>query len=273
MNRVDQTFAQAREDDRKLLLPYITAGDGGADFSLQVMQALAAHGADIIELGMPFSDPMADGPVIQKACERALAAGMNLHGVLELVRQFRRFNPHTPLVLMGYLNPVWRYGLQRFATDAAAAEVDALLIVDAPPEESADIHAVLQPLGLHQIMLAAPTSSNQRLQLIAGVAGGFVYYVALKGVTGAVSLDGASMLEPLRRLRRCTSLPIAIGFGIKDATDAATIAEYADAVVIGSALVQALADCQQQHTDADAVVAEFMAPLRQALDQCSSVSA
>lgn len=273
MNRIDQVFAQAREQGRKLLIPYITAGDGGAGFSGQVLQALVAHGADIIELGMPFSDPMADGPVIQKACERALAAGMNLHGVLDLVREFRRSDQRTPLVLMGYLNPIWRYGLQAFATDAATAGVDALLIVDAPPEESADIHAVLQPLDLHQIMLAAPTSSDQRLQLISGVAGGFVYYVALKGVTGAASLDGATMAAPVARLRRYTSLPIAVGFGIKNAADAAAVAEHADAVVIGSALVQALAECQQQHLDAEVLVAEFMLPLRAALDQYSKVSA
>ena len=273
MNRIDQIFAQAREDDRKLLIPYITAGDGGAAFTLQVLQSLAANGADIIELGMPFSDPMADGPVIQKACERALAAGMDLHGVLDLVRQFRAGNKTTPVVLMGYLNPVWRYGLQDFAKDAATAGIDALLIVDAPPEESADIHAVLQPHGLHQIMLAAPTSSDQRLQLIAGVAGGFVYYVALKGVTGAASLDGAAMAEPMQRLRRCTTLPVAVGFGIKSAADAAAVAAHADAVVIGSALVQALADCQQQQSDVDAVITDFMAPLRTALDAVVGVTA
>ncbi|MDA3933187.1 MAG: tryptophan synthase subunit alpha [Gammaproteobacteria bacterium] len=266
MNRIDQVFGQARKQGHKLLIPFITAGDGGAAFTLQVMRALADEGADVIELGMPFSDPMADGPVVQKACERALAAGMNLRGVLELVRQFRNRNTHTPVVLMGYLNPVWRYGLQAFATDAAAAGVDALLIVDAPPEESADLHAVLQPLDLHQIMLAAPTSSDQRLQLISAAAGGFVYYVALKGVTGAASLDSQAMVEPLQRLRRYTKLPIAVGFGIKTAADATTVAEHADAVVIGSALVQVLAECQQQRSEPDRVIADFMAPLRAALD-------
>jgi len=272
VNRIDEVFVQAREQGRKLLIPYITAGDGGARFSLQVLQSLAANGADIIELGMPFSDPMADGPVIQKACERALAGGMNLHGVLDLVRAFRADNRSTPVVLMGYLNPVWRYGLSTFATDAAAAGVDGLLIVDAPPEESADIHAVLAPLELHQIMLAAPTSSDQRLQLISGVAGGFVYYVALKGVTGAASLDGAAMAEPLQRLRRYTSLPIAVGFGIKTAADAAAVAQHADAVVIGSTLVQTLADCQLP-AHPDAVIRDFMSPLRAALDAVDKVPA
>ncbi len=266
MNRIDQVFEQAREQGRKVLIPYITAGDGGAEFTARSLSALSANGADIIELGMPFSDPMADGPVIQKACERALAAGMTLRGVLDLVRDFRRDDSRTPLVLMGYLNPVWRYGLQAFATDAAAAGADALLIVDAPPEESADLHAVLRPLALHQIMLAAPTSSDQRLQLISGVAGGFIYYVALKGVTGADSLDGAAMAAPVARLRRYTRLPIAVGFGIKHAADAAAVAEHADAVVIGSALVQTLADQRQPGTDVDAVIADFMAPLRAALD-------
>lgn len=268
MSRIEQRFADCRQAGRCALIPYITAGDGGAQASLSAMQALADNGADIIELGMPFSDPMADGPVIQKACERALAAGMTLHGVLELVRQFRQ-NNDTPIVLMGYMNPIERYGHQPFANDASQAGVDGVLLVDCPPEEAVSIQQILSAQQIDQIFLIAPTSTETRLQRICSMASGFVYYVSLKGVTGAATLDEAALAQPIGQLRQHTDLPIAVGFGIKSPQDAVTVAKHADAVVIGSALVECLRLSNEQGADINKAVAGFMQPIRQALDSWS----
>ncbi len=262
MSRIADCFAGCSSRQRTALIPYITAGDGGAQKTLSAMLALVESGADIIELGMPFSDPMADGPVIQKACERALEAGMTLAGVLELVKQFRAVDQVTPIVLMGYLNPLERYGHAAFAKDAAVAGVDGVLLVDCPPEEASGIREDLQRQQIDQIFLVAPTSTEERQQRICRQASGFVYYVSLKGVTGSSSLDESALAGPVAALRQHTDLPIAVGFGIKSAEDALTVAGHADAVVIGSALVSCLA----QADDTQQAVHEFIKPIRLALD-------
>ncbi len=262
MSRIAACYAACAEARRSVLIPFITAGDGGADKTLSAMQALVRHGADIIELGMPFSDPMADGPVIQKACERAIAAGMTLRGVLELVREFRRGDQSTPIVLMGYMNPIERYGHNEFARDAAEAGVDGVLLVDCPPEEAESIQAILASQQIDQIFLIAPTSTEQRIASICAMSSGFVYYVSLKGVTGAASLDQAALAQPVASLRQHTRLPVAVGFGIKSPVDAVTVAAHADAVVIGSALVE----CLRQADDVAVAAADFLRPIRAALD-------
>lgn len=265
MSRIAKRFIECQQAGRCALIPYITAGDGGPNTTLTAMHALADSGADIIELGMPFSDPMADGPVIQKACERALAAGMTLQGVLELVRQFRRDND-TPVVLMGYMNPIERYGHQQFASDAAQAGVDGVLLVDCPPEEAESIQQILSGQQIDQVFLIAPTSTSERLQRICAMASGFVYYVSLKGVTGAATLDEAALAQPIKNLQQNTDLPIAVGFGIKSPQDAVTVAAHADAVVIGSALVECLRLANEAKADIAQAANGFMQPIRQALD-------
>ncbi len=262
MSRIAECFNKCSSIGRTALIPYITAGDGGAEATLTVMQTLVESGADIIELGMPFSDPMADGPVIQKACERALASGMTLTGVLGLVRRFRMDDQITPIVLMGYMNPIERYGLKLFSQDAASAGVDGVLLVDCPPEEAATVHAHLSECSIDQIFLVAPTSTEQRRQQICAISSGFVYYVSLKGVTGAACLQQASLAEPIAEIKQHTKLPIAVGFGIKSPSDAVAVAEHADAVVIGSALVENLA----QADDVAQLARDFLQPIRQALD-------
>lgn len=240
MNRIDVRFAMLKEQGRAALVPYITAGHPHPEATVAVMHALVEAGADVIELGIPFSDVMADGPVIQQACSTALRHGTTLQRVLAMVAEFRRTDPHTPVVLMGYMNPLERYGIDDVAAHAAAAGVDGLLIVDCPVEESGDTVPVLQAVGLHQIFLVAPTTSDRRLRRIAEAASGFIYFVSLKGVTGAASLDLASLQLPLERIRAHSRLPVAVGFGIRTPEQAAGVAELADAVVIGSALVEAL---------------------------------
>jgi tryptophan synthase alpha chain len=264
MNRIDQTFAQLRACGRTALIPFITAGDPALAATVPVMHALVAAGADLIELGVPFSDPMADGPVIQKASERALARGVDGAAVLAMVRQFRASDPATPVVLMGYLNPVEIHGRERFVTEAAAAGVDGVLLVDAPVEESGPLSALLERHGLHQILLAAPTTAGARLQRLVGQARGFLYYVAFTGVTGGAQLDTVAVGMRLDALRAMTGVPLAVGFGVRDAASARALAGHADAVVVGSALVEALAG--RGDADAAAAATAFLAPLRAALD-------
>ena len=236
MNRITAAFG--RLNGKKALIPYITAGDPSPAVTLELMHSLAAAGADIIELGVPFSDPMADGPVIQRAAERALAQGVSLTGVLDIVRRFRESDKNTPVVLMGYLNPVHKMGYDEFARAAAEAGVDGVLTVDSPIETVAPLQSALKAQGMETIFLIAPTTTEERVKAIAEHASGFVYYVSLKGVTGSASLNTAEVAEKVAVLRRHVPLPICVGFGISDAENARQIAAVADGVVIGSRIVK-----------------------------------
>ena len=243
MNRRDRRFAELARRGRKALVPYITAGHPHPDATVDVLHAAVESGADLLELGMPFSDVMADGPVIQNACARALEHGTTLDVVLAMVQQFRQRDADTPLILMGYTNPIERRGVARFSADAAAAGVDAILIVDCPADEAEDLKTSLGQQGLHQIFLVAPTTTESRLRRMAKLAGGFVYYVSIKGVTGAASLDVDTLAPAVKRVRAVADLPVAVGFGIREPEQAAAVAASADAVVIGSALVERLDRC------------------------------
>jgi tryptophan synthase alpha chain len=238
MSRIDATFARLAAAGRTALIPYVTAGDPAPDTTVPVMHALVAAGADIVELGVPFSDPMADGPVIQRASERALAHGVGLRGVLEMVERFRRDDVATPVVLMGYANPIEAMGAPAFVERAAKAGVDGVLVVDYPPEEAADFAALQDRHGLAPIFLLAPTTSPARMEAVARLARGYVYYVSLKGVTGAGHLDTAEVARKLAEIRQHVALPVGVGFGIRDAATAQAIAAHADAVVIGSRIIQ-----------------------------------
>ena len=268
MSRIAVTLQALKDQGRKALIPYVTAGDPYADATVEIMQALADGGADIIELGVPFSDPMADGPVIAQASERALARGIGLTQVLAYVRSFRAGNASTPVVLMGYANPVERYdqkhGAGSFILDAASAGVDGLLVVDYPPEECEVFAADLKAAGLDLIFLLAPTSTEARIREVGLIATGYVYYVSLKGVTGAGHLDTDAVAQAVPRIRAHVKVPVGVGFGIRDASTARAVARVSDAVVIGSRLVQILHDSPRS-TVAGAGKA-FMAEIRQAID-------
>jgi tryptophan synthase alpha chain len=265
MSRIAGTFEALKRDKRTALIPYICAGDPIPDATVDVMLALASSGADVIELGVPFSDPMADGPVIQKASERALAKGIGLSHVLGYVKGFRVRNTGTPVVLMGYANPIERYGIERFIADAKSAGVDGVLVVDYPPEEAVSFASLLKAASLDPIFLLAPTSTDQRMAEVGRIASGYVYYVSLKGVTGAGHLDTDAVAQVLPRIRQHVSVPVGVGFGIRDAATAQAIGRVADAVVIGSRLVQ-LMETQKRDTVASAAAA-FMAEIRSALDK------
>ena len=241
MTRIAARFAALRAEGRAGLITYLTAGDPDPDTSSRLFAGLAAAGVDLIEIGMPFSDPMADGPVIQEAGQRALKQGMTLRRTLALVRELRRADDATPIVLMGYYNPIYRYGAEDFARDAAAAGVDGVIVVDLPPEEDAELTAPARAAGLDFVRLATPTSDDRRLPRIVDRASGFIYYVAIAGITGTRSADSASVAAAVTRLRRFTPLPIAVGFGIRTPDQAAAVARAADAAVVGSSLVQRLA--------------------------------
>ena len=268
MSRIQGVLAQLQSEGRKALIPYITAGDPEPSQTVAVMQALAEGGADIIELGVPFSDPMADGPVIQKASERALARGVGLPQVLQWVREFRAVNAHTPVVLMGYANPVERYdqrqGEGRFVTDAAAAGVDGVLIVDYPPEECLAFAQRLHAVSMDPIFLLAPTSTEQRIQEVGRIATGYVYYVSLKGVTGAGHIDTDAVAQAVPRIKNHVKVPVGVGFGIRDGATARVVAEVSDAVVIGSRLVQLLEAASGDNLVN--VARSFMTEIRTALD-------
>lgn len=260
MSKIQTTFA--RLNGRTALISYITAGDPDLATTLALMHTLADNGSDIIELGVPFSDPMADGPVIQAASERALANHVNLCDVLDLVAQFRQRNPDTPVVLMGYLNPLHRMGYTVFAAAAAKAGVDGVLTVDCPAESIDDLQTALQHNGLDCIFLIAPTTCDNRIPVIAAKASGFVYYVSLKGVTGSQALDAEAVSRRIAHLRRHINIPIGVGFGIKDAHAAHAVSTVADAVIVGSRLVQTIADNPGRECDA---LAPLVAELKQAL--------
>lgn len=264
-NRIDRRFADFARSGRKALVPYITAGHPSPEATVELMHALVEAGADLVELGVPFSDVMADGPVIQNACERALAQGMTLDRVFEMVRRFRTRDAATPVILMGYMNPIERRGLECFAEQAAQVGVDALLIVDCPADEADETAAAFARHGMHQIFLAAPTTTPSRMQRLAAVAGGFIYYVSLKGVTGSARLDAASLAPAVAGIRAHSDLPVAIGFGISTPEQAAAVAQVADAVVIGSALVKRL-DGAADPAAAVKIATDYLAPVRAALD-------
>jgi len=268
MSRIAHALAALKEQGRKALIPYVTAGFPYADITPTLMHGMVSAGADIIELGVPFSDPSADGPVIQKAGERALAHGIGLAQVLAMVRAFRQKDDKTPVVLMGYANPVERYeqrhGDGAFVRDAAAAGVDGVLIVDYPPEECREFAAKLKEGGIDLIFLLAPTSTGERMRQVAEIASGYVYYVSLKGVTGSGSLDIAQVQAMLPRIREHVKIPVGVGFGIRDAETARAIGQVADAVVIGSRLIQVIE--KQPHEKVAAAAADFLRPIRAALD-------
>ena len=264
MSRIDRRFARLKSAGRTGLIPFVTAGDPLPEHMVALMHALVDAGADLIELGVPFSDPMADGPVIQHASERAIAKGVGLAEVLGWVRQFRDRDAETPVVLMGYLNPLEIHGHARFAREAAVAGVDGVLLVDCPPEES----GVLQPLreaGLQQILLVAPTTPTARMAALCAAAEGFLYYVSFAGITGAARLSTADIAAHVSDVRARAKTPVAVGFGIRDAATAQAIASFADAVVIGSALVEQLAGAATAAEIARRVRA-FLQPIRAALD-------
>jgi tryptophan synthase alpha chain len=271
MSRIAQTLQALQRAGRTALIPYVTAGDPYPDQGVAILRGLAEGGADIIELGVPFSDPMADGPVIQKASERALARGIGMTQVLDLVRGFRASDDRTPIVLMGYANPIERFdqrhGSGAFVAQAARAGVDGVLVVDYPPEECEAFAASLKAAGLDLIFLLAPTSTDARIREVARVASGYVYYVALKGVTGAAHLDTDAVARAMPRIKAHVRLPVGVGFGIRDAASARAVARVADAVVIGTRLVQILE--AEARENAAAAGRDFIAGIRAALDQPS----
>lgn len=264
MSRIAATFEHLHASSRKALIPYFTAGDPDPSSVVPIMHALARAGADVIELGVPFSDPMADGPVIQRSSERALAKGMSLATILGSVQAFRRDDDRTPVVLMGYANPIEAMGTQRFAERAAESGVDGVLVVDYPPEEAQEFVRLLASRGIDAIFLVAPTTTEARMRELAAVTRGYIYYVSLTGVTGASHFDLTSVEQKLARLRAFTPLPIGVGFGIRDAATARAVARIADAVVIGSALVARLAEAAAE--EAPQAAADFVGAIRKAMD-------
>jgi tryptophan synthase alpha chain len=268
MSRIQNCMAALKAQNRQALIPYVTAGFPYRDITPDLMHAMVGAGADIIELGVPFSDPSADGPVIQKAGDRALALGIGMTQVLEMVKTFRAKDTSTPVVLMGYANPVERYDLKhgpdRFILDAAAAGVDGVLIVDYPPEECREFATKLRANGLDLIFLLAPTSTEKRMKLVGELASGYVYYVSLKGVTGSGALDTAAVAQAVPRIKQFVNVPVGVGFGIRDAASAKAVAAVSDAVVIGSRLIQLIED--QPHERVAATAAHFLRDIRTALD-------
>ena len=270
MNRIAARFQALKARGRTALVPFVTAGDPSPGVTVPLMHAMVAAGADLIELGVPFSDPMADGPVIQRASERALAQGVALHHVLDMVQTFRRQDTETPVVLMGYLNPIEVMGYQAFAESAHAAGVDGALVVDMPPEEGHDLVAALRERGLDLVYLLAPTSTDERIRLIGEVASGFVYYVSVKGVTGAGHLDTDSVAQRLQAIRAGIDLPVGVGFGIKDPETAERVARVADAVIVGSAIVSRMEALVGTPDRIPAAIADFLAGLRAAIDRADA---
>jgi tryptophan synthase alpha chain len=264
MSRIQGCFAALAGAKRKALIPYIAAGDPHPSLTVPLMRGLVEAGADILELGVPFSDPMADGPVIQRASERALKHGVGLADVLAMVKDFRKSDAKTPIVLMGYANPIEAMGVEKFVAAAGAAGVDGAIVVDYPPEECEQFAALAKKHEIDPIFLLAPTSTDRRIEQVGRVGSGYLYYVSLRGVTGAANLDFSEVSSKLPRIRAATRLPIGVGFGIRDAESARKVAQAADAVVIGSRIIQEI-----EAGSADGAVARvkaFLKPIRQALD-------
>jgi len=270
VSRLTTRFDELARTGRKALIPFITAGDPDPAFTVPILHAMVKAGADIIELGVPFSDPMADGPVIQRASERALEHKVNLRHVLEMVAQFRSQDSTTPVVLMGYLNPIECMGYEAFANAAGRAGVDGALTVDMPPEEAGTLAPMLENAGVDPIFLLAPNSTDQRIQTIAALGKGYLYYVSLKGVTGASHLDVSSVERKLRQIRRFTALPVAVGFGVKDAETAAVIAGLADAVVVGSALINIIARNLDRRETIESEIITLLESMRSRMDDAVS---
>ena len=271
VNRIDATFAKLRAAGRTALIPYVTAGDPSPAVTPSLLHALVRAGADVLELGVPFSDPMADGPVVQRASERALAQGVGLADVLAMVAAFRQRDATTPIVLMGYANPIEAMGEGEFVERATAAGVDGVIVVDYPPEEARDFAALAAARGLAPIFLLSPTTPIARMSLVADMARGYVYYVSLKGVTGAGHLDTAEVAARLAEIRRHVSLPVGVGFGIRDAASARAIAAHADAVVIGSRIIEEI-ECGAAD-EAPARAGAWLATIRAAVDQVAKRAA
>ena len=269
-NRINKTLRELRAANRKALVTYIVAGDPGREVTVPAMHALVSAGADILEIGVPFSDPMAEGPVIQLAHERALEHRTSLRDTLVMVAEFRQQNSHTPVILMGYTNPIEKIGYQVFAGEAAKVGIDGVLTVDLPPEEAESFTATLRRHGLENIFLIAPTTTLRRQQAVSELAGGFIYYVSLKGVTGAGNLDLDSVQQKLAEIRTLTDLPVCVGFGIKDGETARAASAPADGAVVGSAIVNAMAEQAKQNADVASIadtIAEIVAGIRAALDK------
>jgi len=264
MSRIQTVFEQLKQQQRKALIPFITAGDPNPQLTVPLLHALVEAGADILELGVPFSDPMADGPTIQRASERALKHHVGLHHVLDMVAEFRRKNSHTPVVLMGYGNPIEAMGWETFANRCAEVGVDGVLTVDFPPEESHEAFTHLEAHGIDPIFLLAPTTREERVEQVAKLARGYVYYVSLKGVTGAGNLDLSAIEQKLPQLRRHIKLPIGVGFGIRDGATASAVAKLCDGVVVGSRIVQEIENSNEQEVVAN--VGRLVKELRQAID-------
>jgi len=271
LSRIAAVFEKLRASRRCALIPFVTAGDPNPRETVAIMHSLAKSGADVIELGVPFSDPMADGPVIQRSSERALKHHVSLRDVLGMVAEFRRDNDKTPVVLMGYANPIERMGLEAFVAEATKAGVDGNLIVDYPPEESADWLACLAGSAIDPIFLLSPTSTEARIELVAKIAKGYIYYVSLKGVTGAANIDTHEVEAMIARIRARTKVPVGVGFGIRDGATAARVARVADAVVIGSRIVQELSEVAAESAPKRA--AEVLDEFRRAMDAAATVSA
>lgn len=265
MSRIQRTFEKLSGQGRKALIPFITAGDPDPALTLPLMRALVAGGADILELGVPFSDPMADGPTIQRASERALRHGMSLRQVIAIVREFRAGDAETPVVLMGYANPIEAMGAGAFAAEAKQAGVDGVLIVDYPPEECGEFASKIKAVGIDPIFLLAPTSTDERFSQVAGVGSGYIYYVSLKGVTGAGHLDLDEVARRIPGIRQKVGMPVGVGFGIRDAESARRIAAVADAVVIGSRIIEEIEKGPREQIVAN--VAEFVRGIRSAMDE------
>jgi len=266
MSRLAARFAQLKQQGRVALIPYITAGDPDPRITVPLMHALVEGGADVLELGIPFSDPMAEGPVIQRAMERALKHNVSLNHVFGMVREFRNKDSSTPVVLMGYLNPIEVFGYPAFAKAAAAAGVDGALTVDLPPEEAEEFVPAMRAHGLDPVFLVAPTSDAERLRRILAVASGFIYYVSLRGVTGAAHLDLTEVRTKVNGIKKQTTLPVGVGFGISTPDDAARVAAFADAVVVGSALVKRIGALAATPGKIPAEASAFLASLRAAMD-------
>jgi tryptophan synthase alpha chain len=268
MSRIAATFAKLKGEGRKALIPFITAGDPEPKLTVPLMHALAKAGCDVIELGVPFSDPMADGPVIQRSSERALKNGVSMRDVLGWIAEFRQSDGSTPVVVFGYANPIEAMGLTRFADAAKSAGADGVLVVDYPPEEARPLVELLDARGLDTVFLLSPTTTDARLAEVARLGRGYLYYVSLRGVTGASHIDVSSVAGRVKHVRSYAKLPVGVGFGIRDADSARAVAAVADAVVIGSALIQEIEKAPRDQVLGR--VARFLAPIREALDNRST---
>ncbi|THB68756.1 MAG: tryptophan synthase subunit alpha [Gammaproteobacteria bacterium] len=266
MNRIEKRVTACRESGRKMLIPFITAGDPDLKITLQTMQSMVKAGADMIELGIPFSDPVADGPVIQRACERALLNTVTTKQVVDIVKEFRKTDQETPIIFMGYMNPIEVMGYSKFTTLISEAGVDAVIAVDMTPEESNEYSKAMNAAGLESIYLITPTTPEERIKRIVSLAGGFVYYVSVRGVTGAAELDLNEISAKIKQIKQHTKLPVGVGFGIRDQKSATEIASVSDAVIIGSAIVRIHENLNQTPEQIPAAVSEFITGIRTALD-------